>query len=148
MKIVKKSNSFITKNTKEFRVAVIIILILILVLTIRIFFSNTFSRITDAPSNQSTSRLEGNTLYVDDLAADYNYMKGLNFTEIRSTSIPSGNSTGYFDNDNLVKVTIIYDGADINDSSLVGTVSPINNETGKMRKDVQQNDYSDHPFSQ
>ncbi|MBR3161162.1 MAG: hypothetical protein IKF19_00320 [Bacilli bacterium] len=128
MNLKKKITSFL-KDKKEFRLAVIIIVVLIGALTIRIFFSNTFSRITEAPNNQSTSRLENNTLYVDDLAADYHYLKGLNYTEIRSTSIPSGNSTGYFDNDHLVKVTIIYDGKDINNSSLVGTVSPINNET-------------------
>ena len=129
MKITKKISTYITEHKKEFRISIIIIVSLILALTIRIFFDNTFSKITETPNNQSTSRVENNTVYVDDLAADYHYLKGLNFTEIRSTSIPSGNSTGYFDNDYLVKVTIIYDGKDINNSSLVGSVSPINNET-------------------
>ena len=128
MNISKKLKSFIN-NKKESRIAIVIIVALVVALTIRIFFSNTFSRITDAPSNQSNSRIENNTVYIDDLAADYHYLKGLNHTEIRSTSIPSGNSTGYFDNDYLVKATIIYDGKDINNSSLVGSVSPINNET-------------------
>ena len=72
---------------------------------------------------------DGTTLYINDLIADYNYMKGLNFAEIRNTNIPSGTSTGYYDDANLVKVEIIYDGADINNSSLVGAVSPLNNET-------------------
>ena len=127
MNITKKITSFLN-NKKEFCLAVIIIVTLILALTIRIFFGNTFSKITEAPNNQSNSKIEGTTAYIDDLAADYHYLKGLNYTEIRSTSIPSGNSTGYFDNDYLVKVTIIYDGKDINNSSLVGAVSPINNE--------------------
>ena len=114
------------KENKE-RIFIIFLVILVLGLSIAMF-NNTYSRITDGPTGTSNSRLEGNTLYVDDLIADYNYLKGLNFTEVRSTSIPSGTSTGFYDNDNLVKVTIIYDGADINNSSLVGAVSPINNE--------------------
>lgn len=74
------------------------------------------------------SGLEGNTLYVNDLDADYNYFKGLNFTEIRNTSIPNGKNSGFYDDDYLVKVEIIYDGTDYNNSSLVGKVSPIDSE--------------------
>lgn len=74
------------------------------------------------------SGADGNTFYINDLISDYNYLKGLNYTEIRNTSIPSGVSTGYYDDNNLVKVEIIYDGADINNSSLVGALSPINSE--------------------
>ena len=77
---------------------------------------------------EHASGASGNTFYINDLVADKNYMKGLNFAEIRSTSIPSGISTGYYDDSNLVKVEIIYDGQDINTSSLVGALSPLNNE--------------------
>ena len=77
---------------------------------------------------EHASGSDGNTLYVNDLTADKNYLKGLNYAEVRSTSLPSGVSTGYYDDDYLVKVEIIYDGADINNSSLVGALSPINNE--------------------
>lgn len=74
------------------------------------------------------SGLEGNTLYINDVGSDYNYYKGLNFSEVRSTSIPNGKSTGYYDDEYLVKVEIIYDGADFNNSNLVGSVSPIGSE--------------------
>ena len=77
---------------------------------------------------EHASGSDGNTLYINDLTADKNYLKGLNYAEVRSTSIPSGVSTGYYNDDYLVKVEIIYDGADINNSSLVGALSPINNE--------------------
>ena len=77
---------------------------------------------------EHASGVDGTTVYVNDFTSDLNYLKGLNFAEVRNTSIPSGVSTGYYDNDYLVKVQIIYDGHDINNSSLVGTVSPINNE--------------------
>ena len=77
---------------------------------------------------EHASGSDGNTLYINDLTADKNYLKGLNYAEVRSTTLPSGVSTGYYDDNYLVKVEIIYDGADINNSSLVGALSPINNE--------------------
>ena len=77
---------------------------------------------------EHASGSDGNTLYINDLTADKNYLKGLNYAEVRNTSLPSGVSTGYYDDNYLVKVEIIYDGADINNSSLVGALSPINNE--------------------
>ncbi len=77
----------------------------------------------------NTSGKVNNTLYINDLTSDYNYLKGLNYTEIRNQNIiPSETSTGYYDDGNLVKVRIIYDGVDINDSSLVGYVSPLASE--------------------
>ena len=78
--------------------------------------------------SEHASGKDGTTLYINDITADYNYLKGLNFTEVRSTSIPSGVSTGYYDNDYLVKVELIYDAASLNNTNLVGAVSPINNE--------------------
>ena len=127
MVLLRKIGLFVNKNKIELRAIFCVFLALILVLTLE-GFRISFSKITEVPTSQSRSRVEGNTVYVDDLLADYHYLKGLNFAEIRNTSIPSGNSTGYYDNDHLVKVTIIYDGKDINNSSLVGAVSPINNE--------------------
>ena len=84
-------------------------------------------------SNSSTitphnSGIDGSVVYINDFTADLNYYTGLNFTEIRNTYIPNGVSTGFYDSQYLVKVEIIYDGADINNSSLVGAVSPINSE--------------------
>ena len=120
-----KITDFVRDNKEKIFITFLLFLVIILCISI---FNGTYGRIAEGPTGSSNSRLEGNTLYVDDLIADYNYLKGLNFTEVRSTSIPSGTSTGFYDNDNLVKVTIIYDGADINNPSLVGAVSPINNE--------------------
>ena len=77
---------------------------------------------------EHASGVSGNTVYVNDFVSDKNYLTGLNYAEIRNTNIPSGTSTGYYNDEYLVKVEIIYDGADINNSSRVGAVSPINNE--------------------
>ena len=69
------------------------------------------------------------TMHINDLSSDYNYFKGLNYTKIFNQNvIPSETSTGYYNDDYLVKVKIIYDGKDINDSSLVGYVSPLSSE--------------------
>ena len=81
-----------------------------------------------AAISEHASGVDGNTVYINDLTSDYNYYQGLNFTEVRSTSIPSGTSTGYYDSENLVKVELIYDGANINDSSIVGAMSPVSGE--------------------
>ena len=122
-----------------------------------------------ASITEHSSGVDGTTVYVNDISSDYNYLKGLNYTEVRSTTIPSGVSTGYYDDEYLVKVQIIYDGADINNSSLVGSVSPINNENankyvyfkyyplernsdGSLATDANNNNYIhieliDNPFS-
>ena len=78
---------------------------------------------------EHASGSDGTTFYINDLTSDLNYLKGLNYAEVRSTSIPSGVSTGYYNDEYLVKVELIYDGKDLNNSNLVGALSPINNET-------------------
>ena len=75
------------------------------------------------------SGLDGDTFYINDFNSDYNYLKGLNYTEVRNTSLPLNNS-GYYNDEYLVKVQIIYDGFDINNNSIVGSMSPINGENG------------------
>ena len=77
---------------------------------------------------EHASGISGNTVYVNDFVSDKNYLTGLNYAEVRNTNIPSGTNTGYYNDEYLVKVEIIYDGQDINTSSRVGAVSPINNE--------------------
>lgn len=72
---------------------------------------------------------DGNTFYINDLTADYNYMQGLNYTGVRNTSLPT-TVVDYYNSQNLVKVQIIYDGADINNSSRVGALSPVATENG------------------
>ncbi len=74
------------------------------------------------------SGLDGNTFYINDLTADYNYLKGLNYTEVRNTSLPINNS-GYYNDNNLVKVQITYDGVDVNNNSIVGAMSPVAGES-------------------
>ena len=124
MNISKKIGKFVKDNKIELRALFCLVIALLLAISIEIF-TTTYSRVVNTAS---TSRIEGNTAYIDDLTADSNYLEGLNYTEIRSTSIPSGASTGYYDDANLVRVELTYDGRDYNNSNLVGAVSPINNE--------------------
>ncbi len=79
-------------------------------------------------SSAHATGLENNTIYINDYINDYYYLKGLNYTEVRGRTLPSTDSTGYYDDDNLVKVELIYDGADLNNPSIVGAVSPIGSE--------------------
>lgn len=70
------------------------------------------------------TRVEGDTVYLDDRDSDYNYYMGLNFTELSSASDElTGVTKGIYSDDNLVNVTINYDGASMYDSSIVGYVS-------------------------
>ena len=79
--------------------------------------------------NPVSSGKVNNTLYINDLISDYDYFQGLNYTKIfTQNNIPSSTNTGYYNAENLVKISIIYDGKDINDSSLVGYVSPLSSE--------------------
>ena len=88
--------------------------------------------IRSAPIASHASGTEGNTVYINDFDSDRNYLKGLNYTEVRKTSLPINNS-GYYDDINLVKVQIIYDGEDINNNSIVGSMSPIEGESNLNR---------------
>lgn len=75
--------------------------------------------------------IDGDTVFVDDLVADWNYYMGLNYTEITDkNTLPGINATNTaalssnkYNQNTLVAVQINYDGTDINDDSLVGHVS-------------------------
>ena len=82
----------------------------------------------DADITEHDSGIEGTTLYINDLERDYNYYKSLNYTEIiDGNSLPGEVSTKYYDDEYLIKAQIEYSGVDINDSNLVGRVSPTEN---------------------
>ena len=64
-------------------------------------------------------------IYINDLTSDYNYYMGLNYTKITNTNgtIPTGTNQNLYSNSNLATVYIRYSSADINDSSMYGSVS-------------------------
>ena len=74
------------------------------------------------------SGIDGNTVYVNDFDSDYDYLTGLNYAEIRSTSIPSGNSTGYYDDEYIVSRGAIDDKGSFF-SILEAMNSPLRQET-------------------
>ncbi len=78
---------------------------------------------------QPTSINHGTQIMVlNTLDEDYDYFKGLDYTEIRNSTLPPDGGYGHYQDQYLVAVQITYDGADYNNSNLVGQVSPINNE--------------------
>ena len=77
----------------------------------------------------TASGISGTVVTVNDLTNDYNYYTSLNFTEITNkNTLPSGTNSNRYNDNNLLKVKVIYDGHDINDNSLVGTVSNASGE--------------------
>ena len=78
-------------------------------------------------STYDDSSLGDNIVYMNQLDQDRYYYQGLNYTNLATESLPAGTNQGLYSEDNLVPVTINYDGTDINDSSLVGKVSPTEN---------------------
>lgn len=70
------------------------------------------------------------TVFINDIQSDYDYYMGLNYTEITSkTTLPGNTSLNKYTDDTLVAVQLVYDGTDINDSSIKGTVSSATVET-------------------
>lgn len=92
-------------------------------------FSFSMSRSGNIPVHASglgTTADDRDTIYINDLDSDYNYYSGLNYIDYRDiNSLPEtvGVNRNLYNNGNLVKVYIKYDGTDLNDSNLVGTVS-------------------------
>lgn len=78
---------------------------------------------SDLSNNWSSAGIVGETVYVNDLEADWNYYIGLNFTEVTSKTVLPGENTNKYNSNTLVAVQLTYDGHDVNDNSLVGLVS-------------------------
>jgi hypothetical protein len=63
------------------------------------------------------------TLYVNDLVADYNNYIGLNYTDFSSTgTLPTGEDQNIYNSNNLVKIYAKYNGTSIYDSSYTGYI--------------------------
>lgn len=70
------------------------------------------------------SGVDNNIVYVNDLEADYNHYMGLNYTYSSDYRLPSLDNKNYYNDSNLVKMQITYDGTStINGEDLTGTVS-------------------------
>lgn len=115
----------------------------------------------------STSLIQGDTVIVNNLTADWNYYMGLNYTEVTNKNALPGTSAdktsavsnGKYGINTLVAVQINYNGADINESSKVGFISSDSNEqqskltyykyvpivNGKVKIDLIDNPYSQRP---
>ena len=103
------------------------------------------------------SEITDTTVYINDLESDYNYYRGLNYTQSQSGTLPTGNNQNIYNDGNLVKVYVKYSGVDISDSDLIGTVSleekqnefiyykyyPV--ENGYVTFDLIDNPFANHP---
>lgn len=118
---IKNKLKRITKKRLVTLMAIFVILGISLVSIYRLYAAFVNS------SDYTESSLGDTTVYVNSLDQDKNYYLGLNYTNITSTSLPTGVNQNLYNEDNLVPVTINYDGTDINDTTLVGKVSPTEN---------------------
>ena len=73
------------------------------------------------------SQITTDTVYINDINADYYYYMSLNYTNITSDNLPTENII--YTNDNLVRVFATYSSTDYNDNTLIGKVSPAAGET-------------------
>ncbi len=102
-----------------------------------------------------SSGIDGDTVYVDDLDADYYYYTGQNYTS-NSGSLPTNEDKNLYNDSNLVKITVTYNGTDYSGKN-IGYVSldekqnkyvyykyyPIKN--GYIEIDLIDNPFSYHP---
>ena len=70
----------------------------------------------------------GQTVYVNDQRADYDYYMGLNYTSSNNGTLPGLTNQNLYNDNNLVYTTVTYDAHDINNSSWVGRVSNTENQ--------------------
>ena len=69
------------------------------------------------------SAIDVDTVYVNDLVADYNNYIGLNYTDFSSTGrLPNGNDQNIYNSNNLVKVYAKYDGVSVHNDNYTGYV--------------------------
>jgi len=70
-----------------------------------------------------------NTVYVNDLTADWNYYYGYNYASSSNGTLPSGNNRDVYNSSNLVKVMISYSGVEVNNGeTFTGTISKVAGE--------------------
>ena len=118
---------FKNKLRRTSKKRIIIFVALFVIISISVFsLYRLYAAFVDASSYEDSS-LGDTTVYVTQLDQDRYYYLVLNYTNISSSSLPSGTNQELYSESNLVPVTINYDGHDINDASLVGKVSPTEN---------------------
>ena len=102
------------KNIKFNRFTIIVICV---TFTLLLFLVSTFFNTYSDYATRDPSKIEGDTVYVNDLASDYYYLLGMNYVgDIES------NSVNYTES-NIKMVTVNYFAYPSNDSSLTGYVS-------------------------
>ena len=77
---------------------------------------------TSNPVNTISKGIVGDTVYVSDATSDYYYYTGQNYTHSTNSQLPSLDNKNYYNDSNLVKVKIIYDGTSY-DGNHTGYVS-------------------------
>lgn len=69
--------------------------------------------IIDSELSLHQTGIEKDTIYINDLEADWNYYMGLNYTESATGTLPTGVNQNIYNENNLVSVQMTYHGTDI-----------------------------------
>lgn len=115
----------------------------------------TYGVLRDDSTDNATKGVSGDTVYVNDYDSDYYYYTGQNYTS-NSGSLPTTSDKEIYNDSNLVKVTVTYNGTDYSNKN-TGYVSldekqskyvyykyfPVND--GYITIDLIDNPFSNHP---
>ena len=122
------------KKIPKKRVVIISVVLLLLCVSSTFLFIMYASKVDPTVANITPSALDvaNGTITINDLDADWNYYQGLNFTTITSQDqIPDGIDKGYYTEENLIPVKVVYHGDDVDhigDANYRGYVSPVGDE--------------------
>lgn len=111
-----------------------------------------FGKGVDIPVHESAVDASTNTLYINDLDSDYNYYMGLNYTQTTDGKIPNGSNYNYYNDGNLAKVYVQYNGSDVagNNIGYVSNTEQISKYNYYKRYPVVDGyvtlELIDHPF--
>ena len=124
---MKKVKEKITSLSLRARVCVLSSFFCVLLLILgTISYFNTFSEMAIAFTNDPnyvSSKVEGSTVYVNDLVADINFYTGQNYIYSANGTLPTTANKNIYTENNLVQVKMTYHGLDIN-NRYHGYVSP------------------------
>ena len=77
----------------------------------------TYGIFNSGEADSITKGVIDDTLYINDLASDYYYYTGQNYTYSSDGMVPSLENKNIYNDNNLVKVIITYDGKDYNNEN-------------------------------
>ena len=112
----------VIKKVKTKRIVALVFSFLLFYLGITAYFKSYSEFVTNV--QRERSGVVENVVYVNDAESDYYYYMSKNYTSSSNRTLPTTVDKNIYSRNNLVEITITYSGKDNVDNSLVGYVSP------------------------